>query len=67
MASYSVFFDGPHGFGILPVEAIDATQAIGITSAIHGGSRFSAVPSKELEGCDKHKLLRDWIRAEGKQ
>ncbi|MFN4865863.1 MAG: hypothetical protein ACK5GZ_06030 [Cyanobium sp.] len=65
MASFSVFFDGPIDFGIQPVDAIDAAHAVEITSGIHGGSRFSAVPSEELEGCDKHKLLRAWIRGEG--
>ncbi|MCS5692611.1 hypothetical protein NZK33_11520 [Cyanobium sp. FGCU-6] len=65
MASFSVFFDGPLGFGIQLVDAIDADHAVEITSGIHGGSRFSAVPPKELEGCDKHKLLRAWIRGEG--
>jgi hypothetical protein len=67
MASFSVFFDGPLGFGIQPVDAIDAAHAVEITSEIHGGSRFSAVPTEELEGCDKHKLLRAWIRADGQQ
>lgn len=67
MASLSVFFDGPLGFGIQPVDTIDAAHAVEITSGIHGGSRFPAVPSEELEGCDKHKLLRDWIRADGQQ
>jgi hypothetical protein len=44
---------------------INADYAVKITSGIHGGSRFSAVPTSELEGCDKHKLLRAWIKAEG--
>ena len=64
MASFYVFFDGPIGFGIQPVDAIDAAHAVKITSGIHGGSRFSTVPSEELEGCDKHKLLRAWISGE---
>ena len=67
MASFSVFFDGPIDFGIQPVDSIDAAHAVEITSGIHGGSRFSAVPSKKLEGCDKHRLLRAWIRADGQQ
>jgi hypothetical protein len=53
MPSSSVFFDGPIGFGIQPVDAMDATHAVEITSWIHGGSRFSTVPTSELEGCDK--------------
>ncbi len=48
MASFSVFFDGPLGFGIQPVDAIDADDAVEITLVIHGDSRFSAVPSDEL-------------------
>jgi hypothetical protein len=64
MASFSVFFDGPLGLGIQPVDAIDVGQEVAITSGIHGGSRFSAVPTSEVDGCDKHKLLRDWIRTE---
>ncbi len=67
MASFSVFFDGPLGFGIQPVDPIDADHAVEITLGIHGGSRFSAVPSEELEGCDKHKLLRAWNHGEGGQ
>lgn len=64
MDSFSVFFDGPLGFGIQPVDAIDTDHAVEITSGIHGGWRFSAAPSEELEGYDKHKLLRAWIRGE---
>jgi hypothetical protein len=64
MTSFSVFFDGPSGFGIQPVDAIDADHAVEITSGIHCGSRFSAVPSEELEGRDKHKLLQAWICGE---
>ena len=67
MASFSVFFDGPLGFGIQPVDAIDASHAVEIASRFHSGSRFSAVPSEELEECDKHKLLQAWIRVDGQQ
>jgi len=67
MASFSVFFDGPIGFGIQPVDAIDAAHAVEIASAIHPGSLFSAVPTSELEGCDKRKLLRAWLSGERQQ
>ena len=67
MASFSVFFDGPIGFGIQPVDAIDGAHAVEITSAIHPGSRLSAMPTSALEGCDKHKLLRAWLSGEGQQ
>jgi hypothetical protein len=65
MAEFSMFFDGPIGFGIQPVDAIDAAHAVEIASAIHPGSRFSAVPTNELEGCDRHKVLAAWISAGG--
>jgi hypothetical protein len=29
MASFSLFFDGPLGFGIQPVDAINADDAVG--------------------------------------
>jgi hypothetical protein len=61
MASFSVFFDGPIGFSIQPVDAIDAAHAGEAISAIHPDSRFSAVSTGEVESCDKHKLLRAWM------
>jgi hypothetical protein len=64
MASFSVFFDGPLGFGIQPVDAIDAAHAVEIASEIHRGSRFSAVPTTNLEVCNTHKLFRTWIRVD---
>lgn len=67
MASYSVFFDGPGGFGIDPVNAIDAAHAVEIASATHNDSRLSAVPSEILEGCDRHKILWAWIRLDRQQ
>jgi len=67
MASFSMFFDGPLGFGIQPVDTIDAAHAVEIASRIHCNSRFSAVPSEELEGCDKHKVLAAWLIGEGQQ
>ncbi|MEB3354629.1 MAG: hypothetical protein VKM34_10435 [Cyanobacteriota bacterium] len=62
MASFSVFFDGPLGFGIQPVDAIDAQHAVEIASGIHGAARFSAVSTEQLEGCDRHRLLAAWIQ-----
>jgi len=59
--SFAVFFDGPRAFGIEPVSAIDAEHAVEIASALHPGSRLAAVPSHELEGCNKHKVLAAWL------
>ena len=63
--SFAVFFDGPEAFGIQPVDALDAKHAVEIASALHPGARLAAVPSRELEGCNKHKLLKAWIRGDG--
>lgn len=57
MVSFSVFFDGLIGFGIQPVDAIDAANAVEIMSAIHVVTRFSAVLTSELEWCGKWKLF----------
>lgn len=57
MTSFSVFFDGPIGFGIHPVDAIVDAHAVEFMSAIHLGTRFSAVPTSELEWCGKRKLF----------
>jgi hypothetical protein len=63
--SFAVFFDGPDAFGIHPVDAIDAEHAVEITSAFYPGARLAAVPSRELEGCNKHKVLAAWLRKAG--
>jgi hypothetical protein len=60
--SFAVFFDGPEAFGIQPVNAIDAQHAVEIASSFYPGSRLAAVPSRELEGCNKHKVLAAWLR-----
>ena len=59
--SFAVFVDGPEAFGIEPVNAIDAEHAKEIASALHPGSRLAAVPSRSLLGCNKHKVLADWL------
>jgi len=64
--SFAVFFDGPDAFGIHPVNAIDAEHAVEIASAFYPGSRLAAVPSGELEGCNKHKELAAWLSTAGK-
>jgi hypothetical protein len=61
MAAFSVFFDGPQAFGIQPVEAINANDAIEKVAAIHTGSRLAAIETAELNGCNQHKLLAAWI------
>jgi hypothetical protein len=63
--SFGVFFDGPEAFGIEPVKAIDAEHAVEIASALHQGARLAAVPSVELEGCNKHKVLAAWLSTAG--
>jgi hypothetical protein len=61
MIGFSVFFDGPLGFGIQPVNAVDSDHAVEIVSAMHPGARLAAVETSELEGCNKHRLLAGWI------
>ncbi len=59
--SFAVFVDGPETFGIEPINAINAEHAKEIASAMHSGSRLAAVPSHSLLGCNKHKVLADWL------
>jgi hypothetical protein len=61
MISFSVFFDGPLGFGIQPDDAVDSDHAIEIVSAMHPGARLAAVETSEIVGCNKHRLLAGWI------
>jgi hypothetical protein len=61
MTRFSVFFDGPLGFGIQPVDAVNSEHAVEIVSAMHSGARLAAVETAELEGCNKHRILVGWI------
>jgi len=36
-----------------------------IASAFYTGSRLAAVPSRELEGCNKYKVLAAWLFTAG--
>jgi len=64
MPQFAVFSaDGP-GFGIEVVQALDAAQAQDIARAQHPTGRPSAVPAELLDGKDRHKLLRAWLRGD---
>lgn len=61
MASYHVFFDGPLGCGVYPVEAQDKMHALKVVSDLYPGSRLSALSSEYTDGGNIHKLLADWM------
>ena len=65
MPQYAVFFSDGAGFGIEMVQALDAAHAQDIARAQHPSGRLSAVPAELVEGQDRHKLLRAWLRGEG--
>jgi hypothetical protein len=62
--SKAVLFLGPADIGIEMVQALDAAHAQDIARAQHPSGRLSAVPAELLDGQDRHKLLRAWLRGE---
>ncbi len=65
MPHFAVFFSDNAGFGIEMVQALDAGHAQDIARAQHPTGRLSALPAELLDGQDRHKLLRAWLRGEG--
>lgn len=65
MPKFAIFFSGDGGFGIELVQALDAAHAQDIARAQHPTGRLSAVPAGQLDGQDRHELLRAWLRGEG--
>jgi hypothetical protein len=65
MPQFAVFFSDGAGFGIEMVQALDAAHAQDIARAQHPTGRLSAVPAELLDGQDRHKLLRAWLRGQG--
>jgi hypothetical protein len=62
---FAVFFSDDAGFGIEMVQALDAAHAQDIARTQHPTGRLLAVPAELLDGQDRHKLLRAWLRGEG--
>ncbi len=58
-----MFFCTDEGFGIEMVQALDEAHAVDIVQALQSGAVARAVPTSELEGKDKHRLLWDWMDA----
>ena len=65
MSLFAVFFADGAGFGIEMVQALEAANAQDITRAQLPKGRVSALPAELLDGQDRHKLLRAWLRVEG--
>ena len=49
---------------LLAASTLDAAHAQDITRAHHPTGRLSAVPAELLDGQDRHKLLRAWLRGD---
>jgi hypothetical protein len=62
---FAVFFSDDAGFGIEMVQALDAAHAQDISRSQHPTGRMSAVPAALLDGQDRHKLLRAWLKGWG--
>ena len=65
MPQFAVFFSVGAGFGIEMVQALDAAHSRDIARAQHPTGRLLAVPAELLDGQDRHKPLRAWLRGEG--
>lgn len=65
MPKYAVYFTDGAGYGFQMVQALDAAHAEDIARAQHPTGRLSAMPAELLDGQDRHKLLRAWLRGEG--
>jgi hypothetical protein len=52
------------GSGFEMLHTLDAAHAQDIARAQHPTGRLSAVPAELLDGQDRHKLLRAWLRGE---
>lgn len=65
MPQFAVFFSDDGGFGIEMVQALDAAHAQDIARAQQPPGLLSAVQAEQLDGQDRHELLRAWLRGEG--
>ena len=61
MPDYAVFSLDADAGGVETITASDPEAAAALVQSKYPGATTSAIPAEELEGCNRTKLLWEWM------